>query len=245
MNPLRPLLLRASRSRFLRRRVPRYRFVRRAVRRFMPGEDAASALEAAESLAEHGITSVFTRLGENVTAAEEARAVADHYVELVARIADRGLDGNLSVKPTQLGLDVGGRGRGLELATEHLARIVEAAHEVGAQVAIDMESSPYVDSTLELYRRVRARRANVGVCLQAYLHRTMDDLVRLLPLPPAIRLVKGAYAEPRDVAIASRRGVDASFVRLGEVLLGDLARGSSARVAFATHDIRLLERLAD
>ncbi|MBZ5543700.1 MAG: proline dehydrogenase family protein [Acidobacteriia bacterium] len=236
---IRSLLLSASQSAWLRRRVPRYDFVRRAVSRFMPGEELEDALAAAQALEEKGLGTVFTQLGENITEAAAAVGVVDHYLGVLDRIRERALRTEVSVKLTQLGLDLGPG-----VCYTHLNRIIQ--HAGGDSVVwIDMESSPYVEVTLELYRRARRAFPNVGVCLQAYLYRTAGDLASLLSLGPAIRLVKGAYREPPDVAYPVKRDVDDNFFALCGMLLGKEARRAGARAAIATHDLRLIRRVQD
>jgi len=241
MGLARTLFLWASQSRWLREQLPRRRFARAAVARFLPGEDLDAALGAAARLRAQGIASVLTRLGENVTDAAEAEAVAAHYVAALDRVAALGLDAHLSVKLTQLGLDLG-----VETAWRNLERVAGVAAERGSMVWLDMEQSRYTDATLELYRRARARWACTGVCLQANLRRTPADLEALLPLGPAIRLVKGAYLEPRSRAYATRRAVDAAYLRLADRLLEARAQGDGAvRIGFGTHDRRLHRRIAE
>jgi proline dehydrogenase len=239
MSVLRALLLAGSQNRWLRERAPRYRFVRRTVERFIPGETLEAALQAGLILQHQGIGTVFTYLGENVTDPREAEAVAAHYVEVLTRIRDWPQPAEISVKLTQLGLDVDP-----ELCSANLWRLLKAAapHQT---VWIDMESSPYVDTTLEIYRRARAAYPNVGVCLQAYLRRTERDLLSLLPLGPAIRLVKGAYREPPELAFPRKRDVDANFFALARRLLSEEARRNGVRAAMATHDRRLIRRIAE
>jgi proline dehydrogenase len=239
MSVLRALLLAGSQNRWLRERAPRYRFVRRTVERFIPGETLEAALQAGLILQHQGIGTVFTYLGENVTDTREAEAVAAHYVEVLTRIRDWPQPAEISVKLTQLGLDVDP-----ELCSANLWRLLKAAapHQT---VWIDMESSPYVDTTLEIYRRARAAYPNVGVCLQAYLRRTERDLLSLLPLGPAIRLVKGAYREPPELAFPRKRDVDANFFALARRLLSEEARRNGVRAAMATHDRRLIRRIAE
>jgi proline dehydrogenase len=232
----RDLLLRVSESRWMAEHLPRRRFVRRAVRRFMPGEELGDATAAAALLAQGGIDSVFTILGENVDSAHASRTVVDAYRAALGSIDAAGLDADLSVKPTHLGLDLG-----TELAAENLETIAASAAALGRRVAIDMEASPYVDRTLELYRRLRARHEGVGVCLQAYLFRTERDLEALLPLAPMIRLVKGAYAEPEEVARPRKADVDASYLGLATRLLEARREDPGVRVALGTHDERLIE----
>jgi proline dehydrogenase len=239
MSVLRALLLAGSQNRWLRERAPRYRFVRRTVERFIPGETLEAALQAGLILQHQGIGTVFTYLGENVTDPREAEAVAAHYVEVLTRIRDWPQPAEISVKLTQLGLDVDP-----ELCSANLWRLLKAAapHQT---VWIDMESSSYVDTTLEIYRRARAAYPNVGVCLQAYLRRTERDLLSLLPLGPAIRLVKGAYREPPELAFPRKRDVDANFFALARRLLSEEARRNGVRAAMATHDRRLIRRIAE
>lgn len=219
--------------------MPRYGFVKRAVRRFMPGETLADALDAAERLErDAGIPTLITFLGENVADEAEAAAVADHYAEAAGVVAAHGLDAELSVKPTHLGLDLGAA-----VAERSLRRLTEAAEAAGNWVWLDMESSPYVDPTLELYRSIRPDHPRFGVCLQAYLRRTPEDLESLIPLGAAVRLVKGAYAEPADVAFPDKSAVDQAFFDLAVRMLADDARNAGTRAALATHDGALIRRI--
>jgi proline dehydrogenase len=204
----------------------------------MPGEDVDAALTAADRFRGEGIGTIFTRLGENVTTAGEADAVAEHYLGLIAAIAARGIDGEASVKLTQLGFDVDA-----ERALDHLRHLAERAAGSARTVWIDMESSAYVDGTLSIYERLKADHPNAGICLQAYLHRTAADLQRLLPLDPAIRLVKGAYAEPAAIAWQRRADVDGNFVALSVSMLEAVRAGRAVRIGLGTHDVRLIEQI--
>ncbi|MFI5254030.1 MAG: proline dehydrogenase family protein [Candidatus Limnocylindrales bacterium] len=236
---MRRLLLWAARNRWLKQRLPRFRWVRRATKRFMPGETAAEALAAAETHRAWGIDVVFTLLGENLTDLSEARTVADAYHALLDEIAQRGLDGEISLKLTQLGLDLDP-----EAAFGHFERLAAHAGEKGSWAWIDMEGSAYTEQTIAFYERARAGHDNVGLCLQAYLRRTPGDVVRLLPQRPALRLVKGAYAEPATIAFRSRPEVDAAFLDLSRTLLAAVAEGRTRFIA-ATHDVALIARLAE
>jgi len=239
MNPARSALLWASKNAWLRERLPRFGFAKRAVRRFMPGEDLDSALTAVETFRQQGMANIVTYLGENVTDAREAAAVAEHYLGVLDRIADAQLDCAISVKLTQLGLDLGAG-----QAAGHVDTLLERAAKLGNVVWIDMEGSEYTDVTLDIYRRARERYENVGICLQANLRRTAADLDALLPIGPRIRLVKGAYAEPARIAYTSKREVDANYLALAERLLADQARagaGAGPLHGFATHDSRMIE----
>ncbi len=229
-----------ARNRWLRERLPRLWFARRAVRRFMPGEDAGSALDAALAFKAEGIASEFTRLGENVTTVEEADAVAEHYLGLLDEIRRRDLDGEVSVKLTQLGYDID-----VERTLAHARRLAERAGEHGRTFWVDMEGSAYVEGTIAFYERLRQTNSNIGLCLQSYLHRTAADVQRLLPLGPAIRLVKGAYAEPAAIAYQSKHDVDTNFVALAVTLLESARAGRSVRLGLGTHDVRLIEQIAE
>src|SRR5258707_9788137 len=237
MSLSRRLLLRASRSAWLARQLSQRAFFRRATRRFMPGEDVGAALAAAADLAREGVGSVLTQLGEQVTSRDEAAGVRDHYLRVLEDIRQRKLPTEISVKLTHLGLDLNPKA-----CLQDLLALAARAAAVGSFLWIDMEESRYVDPTLELFQAVRAAHAGVGVCLQAYLRRTLADLEALLPLAPAIRLVKGAYNEPSDVAFPRRRDVDAHYFSLAERLLVAAARGR-ARAAFGTHDLGLIARI--
>jgi len=237
MGLMRRLLLMASQSAWLRERATRYWFVRRSVRRFMPGEAADEALAAAAGLQQQGISTLFTLLGENVAREQEAEAVRDHYCGLLRRIGELSLPSEVSVKLTQLGLDLG-----VETCYRKLEAIIRAAGPASV-VWIDMESSAYTDRTLEIYRSALGRYRNVGVCLQSYLHRTAEDLQTLIPLGGAIRLVKGAYDEPASLAYARKKDVDENYLRLAGPMLGPEARRAGVRAAFGTHDKALIARI--
>ncbi len=237
---MRRLLLWMARNAWLRDRVPRWWFVRRAVLRFMPGETVDSALAAARTYEESGIGVLFTRLGENLTDVQQADEVADDYSQLIDAIASRGLDGEISLKLTQLGFDLDP-----ERTVVHVQRLAADAEVAGQTIWIDMEASSYVDSTIALYERVKASHSNVGICLQAYLRRTARDIQRLLPIAPAIRLVKGAYAELPSVAYQSRRDVDANYLALAVSMLDAKRAGHPIRVGLGTHDVTLVEKSAE
>ena len=235
---MRRVFLWAARNPWLRDRLPRMRFMRRAVRRFMPGETMESALDAAAPLQAAGMGTMYTKLGENLESLAEADAVADHYVAVLDAIKARGLDGEISVKPTQLGLDLDE-----DRALAHLTRIAAHAASVGSYVWVDMEGSAYVDATIRLYERLRAVEPRTGLCVQAYLRRTAADLERLRPLDPAIRLVKGAYDEPAAIAYRDKGQVDANYLALAVSFLKE-GRGRPIRLGLGTHDVALIEQIA-
>jgi len=219
--------------------LPRMWFMRRAVRRFMPGETLGDALGAAVPLQAVGIGTSYTRLGENLTNLAEAEAVAAHYIEVIDKVVDAGIRGEVSVKPTQLGFDLDP-----DVCFDHLARIAEHAAANDSYLWIDMEGSSYVEATVALYERLRAVQPRTGICLQAYLRRTASDIERLRPLDPAIRLVKGAYDEPESIAYTNRRNVDASYLGLAVRFLLD-GRDRPIRLGLGTHDVALIEQIAE
>jgi proline dehydrogenase len=235
---MRKTLLAASTNAWLRDHVTKYAFVRRSVTRFMPGERVDDALEAAKQLQGLGITTILTHLGENLTKTEEFEEVTQHYLDVLDRVAAAGLDAHISIKPTQLGLDLD-----RALCERNLDRLVERTELRKNFLWIDMESSPYVDPTLALYKRTRAKTSKIGIALQAYLYRTPKDIEDLIPLGPAIRVVKGAYLEPPDVAYPKKSDVDQAFYNLCTRLMAADARKAGALLHIATHDIPLADRL--
>jgi proline dehydrogenase len=233
----RSLLLKASRSQWLARQLRERRFFQRAVKRFMPGETLEAALEAAGQFAKAGMGSVLTELGEQVTNRAEAAAVRDHYLGVLEKIQRRKLPAHVSIKLTHLGLEASQEG-----CVQDVLKLAARADQARSFLWIDMEESRYVDATLEVYRRAKGEWPNVGVCLQAYLHRTAKDLDGLLAISPAIRLVKGAYNEPADVAMPKKSDVDANYRQLAQRLLAEAAR-QRAKPVFGTHDIPLIETI--
>jgi len=233
----RSLLLKASRSQWLARQLRERRFLQRAVKRFMPGESLDDALEAASQFAKAGMGTVLTELGEQVTNRAEAAAVRDHYLGVYEKIQRRKLTAHVSVKLTHLGLDGSKEG-----CIQDVLKLAARAEQARSFLWIDMEESRYVDATLEVYRRAKAEWPSVGLCLQAYLRRTARDLEGLLALAPAIRLVKGAYNEPPDLAFPKKRDVDENYRQLAQRLLGEAAR-QRAKPVFGTHDIPLIETI--
>ena len=237
---LRTALLWASQNKALAKRLPNYRFARKAVRRFMPGEAVEDALRATAELNREGISTVLGRLGENITDLADATDVRNHYLDVLHTMDAGGLDTTLTVKPTQMGLDISE-----SECTANTLEVVRQASTSGRVVWIDMEYSRYVEPTIRLFENLRQSHANVGICLQAYLHRTPSDLDKLLKISTAIRLVKGAYREAPEVAIQSRKDVDHAYMQLATRLLEESATGREvgAPPAFATHDIRILNRI--
>jgi proline dehydrogenase len=238
MSIMRSMLLGLSGSRWLREHATRTRFVRRAVRRFMPGESFNEMLEAAREQRSSGAGVVFTRLGENVTEVAKADAVLAHYQDAVERARASGVACEPSVKPTQLGLDLD-----LEHCHANLRALAAKTRATGNYLWLDMEQSSYVDATLELTRRLRSEFTGIGVCLQAYLHRTPGDLTAMLEIGAGVRLVKGAYQEPPALAHPRKADVDASYLALAKTLLDARAHSGMERVVFGTHDLHMIDAI--
>jgi len=205
----------------------------------MPGEQIEDALNAAAELQKLGISTVVTHLGENVTTEEETHQVRDHYLKVLDEIQRRGLEAQISVKLTELGLD-----QDLELCLVNLKALLTSAAEKSNYVWVDMEGSKYTTSTLDLYYHARETFENTGLCLQSYLYRTKEDLEKLLPVSPGIRLVKGAYAEPATIAFASKSENDENYFNLSRILLLH-AKQTGIKIGLGTHDQKLLHRILD
>lgn len=201
-------------------------------RRFVAGDTLEEAVQEVRRLNERGFAVTLDHLGESVRDAAEARAAAAEYVDAVRALIDHRLRATVSLKLTQMGLDID-----RELCAENVRRILEAAKPAGILVRIDMESSAYTDVTLELYRAFRAEGFdNVGIVLQAYLRRSLDDLRALATLRPHVRIVKGAYDEPPHLAYQGRDAIREAYKRLL-----DEAWTACERVAIATHDDLLID----
>lgn len=196
------------------------------VTRFVAGEDAGTGIRTARELNALGIAASLVLLGENVTDAAEAATARDAYVDLLRGIGPAGVDSNISIKLTMLGLDVSPR-----LAEENLRLLLDVAREVDNWVRIDMEGSRYTQLTLEIFDRIWETHHNVGVVIQSMLRRSAADVERLIAMGAKVRLVKGAYREPAPLAFQSKREVNAAFDRLAERLLDD-----GQDPAIATHD---------
>lgn len=234
----RSVLLAASKNPFLNEHATRTAFVRRAVRKFMPGERAEDALDAAQAFAPEGRGVIFTQLGENLSRLAEADAVRDHYLGLYDQIQRRGLrEAHISVKPTQLGLDLD-----QAACARHLDTLAQKAGATGSFLWIDMEDSSYVDRTLALYADLKARYPHTGLAIQAYLRRTPADLAALWHVAPVIRLVKGAYAEPASVAFPEKADTDRAYFDIGVEMLRQAKAGRCTAI-FGTHDLGLVDRL--
>ncbi|HEX2679715.1 MAG TPA: proline dehydrogenase family protein [Candidatus Dormibacteraeota bacterium] len=232
---MRSLLLWCASNSWLAAHVPRWGFARRAVKRFLPGEGFDAALKAATEFKPQGVGAIFTLLGENITKLEEAGEVVQHYEQVLA--SSGAIQAEISVKPTQLGLDIDAAACIASL--EHLAGVAE---KTNAFMWVDMEGSGYTDRTIDLYRRLRTNHENVGLAMQAYLRRTAADVAGLFAVKPSVRLVKGAYAEPSAIAYTAKNDVDANYLALCVLMLPEVKRGN-LRLVLGTHDTALFERV--
>jgi proline dehydrogenase len=203
----------------------------------MPGETVEEALDATRSL---GVGTVLTQLGENVLDLEQARGVTRHYLDVLDRVHQGSLDVEVSIKLTQLGLDLS-----REECEKNLRALIERARALSKWIWVDMEGNAYTDVTLDIARRARAGNPNVGVCVQSYLYRTAEDIKSLIALGSGIRLVKGAYREPPDKAFPKKSDVDENYFRLAEQLLSGGSRAKGVRAIFGTHDPVLIRRIEE
>ena len=230
---LRSLLLYLSRMKLARQVVTRFPPAWAVASRFIAGESVDEAIAATRQLNSKGMSAALDYLGESVSDAREAAAACDQIRYLLQQIHASGVEAYASVKLSQLGLKVDEN-----LALANLRTLLTEAKALGLRIRIDMEESALVDTTLDLYRRLRFDEGfdNVGVVIQSCLYRSEEDVRRLVNEGAWVRLVKGAYKEPPSVAYAQKAGVDAAFVRLAELLLSDDARKRGAHLAAATHD---------
>ena len=210
--------------------------MRPLVRRFMPGETLESAMDAVNALKRDGVPVIMTYLGENVSSEAAADDTVAEYRRLFAALKSAGADAHVSIKLTQFGWDLD-----KDHALERVRQCVRIAAENDTILAIDMEGSEYVKSTVDAYEQLATEFRSVALCVQAYLHRTPDDLKRLRKLQPYIRLVKGAYREGPSVALQARSEIDARYRSLATDLLR--ATNTGTRVVFGSHDVALLEAI--
>lgn len=238
MNILRNVLLLISENEYLKSKLPKLRFVNKAVKKFMPGEKLVDAVSAAKNLAEIGIPSVFTKLGENINSLADADSVCEHYLYAIDLIAENNLNIEISVKLTQLGFDLSD-----EKTFENFCRIAEHAEKkLNNSVFIDMENSAYTQRTIDFYKLAKQKHNNIGLCLQAYLHDTENVIDSLSAISPQIRLVKGAYKENAEIAFARKRDVDENYLLLSKKLI-EPTKHKNVRVIYATHDPNLIEKI--
>jgi proline dehydrogenase len=225
-----------SRNKFVERTIMRFEMSKKAARRFVPGERLEDAIYAARELNQLGIIAGIDHLGESVEDEALARKMADVYIQILEAIAANRINSNISVKPTQLGLGISN-----ELCRENIERIVEKAAEYGNHVRMDMEDSSFTQKTLDVFKSIHSKYPNVGIVLQTYLHRTEKDVVDVIENGYGLRICKGAYKEPSDIAFPKKAQVDENFIKLLEKLLGERARKNGVYVGVATHDGKIID----
>lgn len=230
---LRSILLYLSRAAWARTLVTSFPPAWNMASRFVAGESVDEAIEAALQLNKRGLCATLDYLGESVESPEEANSARDQILYLLERIQVSGAEANVSLKLSQLGLKLDEN-----LAVSNLRMILKRAHQYNRRVRIDMEESALVDVTLDIYRRLRMGEGfdNVGVVIQAALFRSEQDVRQLIGAGAWVRLVKGAYKEPPDIAFAKKADTDANMIRLTHMMLGEEARKNGVSLAVASHD---------
>ncbi|MFN4218098.1 MAG: proline dehydrogenase family protein [Candidatus Bipolaricaulia bacterium] len=238
---MRALLLRLSHNGALQSAFSRYRFAQRAARRFIAGERLDEAIAVVRELNSKNILATLDHLGENTTNEREAIAAADEYLKILDTIAQTNVQSEISLKLTQMGLDIS-----LELCLQNMRRILERARVHKNFVCIDMESSAYTDRTLDLYEKLRREGfENVGPVIQSYLRRSERDIERLIEWGVRVRLCKGAYQEPPSIAFPRKRDVDANYLKLLGMLFSPRAQEKGVYPAIATHDEEIIRWAID
>ena len=210
--------------------APRF-IVKMISKRYIAGEDTASAMATCKKLNDQGFLTTVDILGESVTANDQAKEARDSYLDLITEVAKSGITKNISLKPTALGLELSE-----DLAFEYISAIVEKAHEAGVFIRIDMEDSPYIDKTIDMYNRLRTRFPQLGTVIQAYMHRSMDDVTKVAASSGNLRICKGIYKESPQIAYQDADEVRQNYLKLVREML---VRG--AYVGIATHEPYLID----
>ena len=233
----RSALIYLSRQEGLKEFAARFKPFKKLTTRFIAGENIGEAVAAIRQVNARGCTASFDHLNESVTSIAETEAEVSEYLDVLARIDETGIESNVSIKLTQFGLEIDP-----ELAYRNARRVVEDAARRGNFVRIDMEGSNVTQATIDVFRRLRAEFGlnDVGIVLQSYLYRTMDDARAVLQIPARIRICKGAYNEPPEVAYPDKKDVDHNYVRVMQLLLQ-----SGVYHGIATHDPKMIDATID
>lgn len=237
---MRSLLLYLAGAGWSRRIVTNFFLARRAARRFVAGETLDEAVAAARQLNEKGMMVSLDHLGESVFNKEAALSATEDYLVLLDAIQTHKLDANVSIKLTQLGLDIDE-----SLCIDNMRRILAKASEIQTTVNIDMEGSAYTEATLRIFRQLHQEFQNVGTVIQSYLYRSEADMQQLAQAGAAIRLCKGAYKEPPDIAFPEKADVDASYIKLMQHYLSNDSRQRKSYLKVATHDPKIIQATID
>lgn len=238
MSVLRDAFLTMSTHPLSRKLVVGFPLSRRVARRFVAGETLDHAIARVQELNAQGLVVALDHLGESVTSAEEARRAKDEYLSALDAIAAHHLLAHVSLKLTQMGLDIDP-----ELCLDNLRQIIARAQRVGTMTWIDMEDSSRTQKTLNMYKTLREEFTNLAIAIQSYLYRSEQDMRELCAMGAFVRLCKGAYKEPPTVAFPKKKDVDANYIKLAEICLSTPPRtngGPGARLALATHDEKII-----
>ncbi len=233
----RSVLIYLSRQEGLKDFAARFRLFKKVTTRFIAGENIEEAIAAIRELSADGCSASFDHLNESVANAAEAEGEVREYLEILDRIVETGINSNVSIKLTQFGLELDP-----ELAYENARKVVVEAARRGIFVRVDMEASSVTQKTLDIFRRLRAefRLNDVGIVLQSYLRRTYADAEEMVKLPARIRICKGAYNEPPDVAFPEKKDTDENYIRVMQLLLS-----SGTYHGIATHDPKMIQATID
>jgi proline dehydrogenase len=234
------MLLLLSKNKFAERMVKRFEISKKAASLFVSGDTMMDAIRAAGEANELGIMATIDQLGESVDSEELARKATDVYIQVLQLTADTGVDSNISVKLTQLGLAID-----YDLCLRNLERIVQKAAELDNFVRMDMEDSPYTQKTVDMFGTLRKKYENVGIVLQTLLFRTEKDVEWIIENGYGLRLCKGAYSEPKEIAFTKKAQIDQNFIHLLEMLLSEKARKNGVYVGIATHDHKIIDWTKD
>lgn len=237
------VLLYLSKANWARQIVSKLSVAQMVAMRFVAGTTIAEAMTAAKDLNAKGMKVTLDFLGESVNNPAEARAARDEILAILDAIEANGINGNVSVKLTQLGLRVDE-----SLALDNVRSLLERAQIYNNKVRIDMEESAVTDVTLGVYRRLRDELGfghRVGIVIQSYLYRSEEDVAELIENGAWVRLCKGAYAEPADVAFAAKADTDRNYVKLTEMMLSETARQKGVYLGVATHDEKMIQATLD
>jgi proline dehydrogenase len=249
---LRSILIYLSKATWARRLVTKWKFAWRAASRFVAGEKLENAIDVIKTLNSKGINATLDHLGEHTENSEDALKATEEIIQAFEVIEQSGVRANISIKLTQIGLAVD-----TKLCANNLSRILEKAKQTSNFVRIDMEDSPWVETTIELFKEMLAKHGShrVGLVIQAYLYRSLEDINRLMEMSAHIRLCKGAYKEPATIAFPKKSDVDANYDRIASILLDNSLANNCIRVsengkipplpAIATHDINRVKYASD
>jgi len=233
---LRDAFLLMSTNALMRKFVVAFPLSRRVTRRFVAGETLEEGIQVVKKLNRQNLVATFDLLGESVTMESAARASKDEYLRALDAIAASKVSSEVSVKLTQMGLDLKP-----DLCLDNMRQIINKAKAVGTLTTIDMEDSNHTQATLNVYKTLREEFQNVGAVIQAYLYRSAEDMRMLCAMGASVRLCKGAYKEPPTVAFPQKKDVDANMIKLAEIFLGPEGEKSGAYLAMATHDEKLID----